>query len=457
MKIIVTEYQIKLYLNRLINEVVRSSDYSDDFPVYDYTSIKLVPTDKNPNNYIIFFNGPKFRKTDYQKPNEPEYVTFSGPQGEFEFHKEDIFFSKKSGTVFTFLDKIKNNYNFYYDKFYDLIDKPTLDKSNKTYIITEPQLQTLKDNGFIVKSKKDSINTSKIDKSSNNNLTDDGLIPNRDRVIYVLRKLGTWLYSEEGLGLQKTIDNILDSKKTNISDKDKKDNIKGAEILYRIGKLNQYQYKWFIESLINRKLVYDEEGNWHYVNKLNTNYIELSELLCDFLFESYNNGGLASKKILTTINNTDKIPEIENILMFYKNQLSIKLNERYSKSPEDLFKYVEYSKISTEKGEKVENDVRDRLVTNYSAEISYQGGNGNFVDMIFSVDLIIKTINNRVLTIQVKSKESQVDDFIKNKKNHKYVDLVVWPDEDDGFNYKDVKSPRNTGSLDSLFQEKYSQ
>lgn len=439
MKIIVTEYQIKLYLNRLINEVVRSSDYSDDFPVYDYTSIKLVPTDKNPNNYIIFFNGPKFRKTDYQKPNEPEYVTFSGPQGEFEFHKEDMFFSKKSGTVFTFLDKIKNNYNFYYNKFYDLIDK-----SNKTFIITEPQLQTLKDNEFIVK-------------SNNNNLTDDGLIPNRDRVIYVLKKLGRWLYSEEGLGLQKTIDNILDSKKTNISDKDKKDNIKGAEILYRIGKLNQYQYEWFIESLNNRKLVYDEEGNWHYVNKLNTNYIDLSELLCDFLFESYKNGGLASKKILTIINNTDKIPEIENILMSYKNQLSIKLNERYSKSPEDLFKYVKYSKISTEKGEKVENDVINRLVTNYSAESLYQGGNGNFVDMIFSVDLIIKTKNNYVLTTQVKSKESQVDDFIKNKKNHKYVDLVVWPNGKGGFNYKDVKNPSNTGSLDSLFQEKYSQ
>lgn len=134
MKIIITECQINLYLNKLLNEVVRSSDYSDDFPVYNYTSIKLLPTTGNSNNFIIFFNGPKFGETDYKKPNEPQYVTFSGPQGDFEFDKNDIFF--KGTSPFTFLDKVKYEYNWYYDKMYDLIDKSQLEKKNKITEIT---------------------------------------------------------------------------------------------------------------------------------------------------------------------------------------------------------------------------------------------------------------------------------------------------------------------------------
>ena len=105
MKIIVTEQQ---YI-KLINEVNRSFDYSESEPRYDYKSIKLLPTTGDSNNFIIFFNGTVFNKSEYKKPNEPQYVEFFGPQGDFEFHKDDIFFKGK--TPFTFLDKVKYEYN----------------------------------------------------------------------------------------------------------------------------------------------------------------------------------------------------------------------------------------------------------------------------------------------------------------------------------------------------------
>ena len=125
MKIIVTEQQ---YI-KLINEVNRSFDYSESEPRYDYKSIKLLPTTGDSNNFIIFFNGTVFNKSEYKKPNEPQYVEFFGPQGDFEFHKDDIFFKGK--TPFTFLDKVKYEYNQYYDKMYDLIDKTQLERKNK--------------------------------------------------------------------------------------------------------------------------------------------------------------------------------------------------------------------------------------------------------------------------------------------------------------------------------------
>lgn len=125
MKIIVTEQQ---YI-KLINEVNRSFDYSESEPRYDYKSIKLLPTTGDSNNFIIFFNGTVFNKSEYKKPNEPQYVEFFGPQGNFEFHKDDIFFKGK--TPFTFLDKVKYEYNQYYNKLYDLIDKTQLVKKNK--------------------------------------------------------------------------------------------------------------------------------------------------------------------------------------------------------------------------------------------------------------------------------------------------------------------------------------
>lgn len=114
---------------KLINEVNRSFDYSESEPRYDYKSIKLLPTTGDSNNFIIFFNGTVFNKSEYKKPNESQYVEFFGPQGNFEFHKDDIFFKGK--TPFTFLDKVKYEYNQYYDKMYDLIDKTQLEKKNK--------------------------------------------------------------------------------------------------------------------------------------------------------------------------------------------------------------------------------------------------------------------------------------------------------------------------------------
>ena len=286
------------------------------------------------------------------------------------------------------------------------------------YIITEPQFQELIDNG---------------------------LFPTPEKVFKVLNSLGEWTYYSSGLGMEKTIDDILDPIKTEISQSEIDDNIDGAKILLDNGKISQSSYNYFVKYISSKKLVYDENGDWMQVNKLNTNYSDLSQLLTDFLFDSFRQGGLASKQILETINDTDNLDEIKDILNLHKNGLLSKFKKMYSESPEELFDYVSNSIRNSEKGERIENEVRDRFLSKpYSSQLLYQGGNGNFVDMIFSVDLIVKVKNGTVYTIQVKSNEGQVDKFIDNTKKNKSVDLIVWPGMDGDFNVRRVRPPHKT-------------
>jgi hypothetical protein len=285
------------------------------------------------------------------------------------------------------------------------------------YIITEPQFQKL-----IYKR----------------------LLPTPEKVYKVLNSLEEWIYYSSGLGMEKTIDDILDSKKSKLSKSEIEDNIKGVKILLDNRKISQSSYDYFVKHISDRKLVYDENGNWIQVNKLNTNYSDLSQLLTDFLFDSASQGGLSSKQILELINDTSNPEKIKDILIYHKNRLLSKLKEKYSESPEELFDYVGNSTKNSEDGERLENEVRDRFLSKpYFDQLLYQGGNGNFVDMIFSVDLIVRVKNGSVYTIQVKSNEGQVKKFISNTKKNKSVDLVVWPGNGGAFNVKKVKDPEN--------------
>lgn len=275
-------------------------------------------------------------------------------------------------------------------------------------------------------------------------LIDNGLIPTPGKVFNVLKTLSEWIYYNSGLGMEKTIDTILEPKKSKISDKEIEDNIMGAKILNDNKKITDASYKKFIEGLSGKTLVYDEKGNWMPVNKLNTNYVDLAELLTDFLFESFKQGGLVSKQILETLNHTTNLDKIKDVLKLHKDGLLKKLKQRYSESPEELFDYVKFSTGASKKGERLENEVKDKFISEYGAKLLYQGGNGNYVDMIYSVDLIMKVKKGTVYAIQVKSNEGQANSFIKNTNKNQAVDLVVWPGNGGAFNIRQVKSPHKT-------------
>ena len=242
-----------------------------------------------------------------------------------------------------------------------------------------------------------------------------------------------WLYENKGLGIEKIIDEILDPLKINIRQEEINKHIFGINLLKNNGNISEIQHNNFIKNLPNRKLVYtnnnreiDSNGVWNYVNKLNTNYSDIADILTELLIRSYTNGSLTSKNIIDSLLSKDSDEESKNILLKHKHKIP-QLFTTYLTSPMELLNFTNNIKVNSDYGEKLENNIIKKLKSN-GAELLYQGGNGDFIDMLLSVDFIIKT-KKGISTIQSKSNESQLDTFIIDYNNgkHKAVDLVIYP------------------------------
>ena len=202
---------------------------------------------------------------------------------------------------------------------------------------------------------------------------------------------------------------------------------RGVDLLRDNGKISDRVRENFINNLSSRKLVY-VDGKWHPVNKLNTNYSDIAELLTDLLFESLDDNQYEfPKEIIEFIVNTNDESKIKDILSKYKQDIP-NLFESYLKTPEKLLTYTKNIIRNSDYGAKMEDDVLDKLKgMGYTEE--YKGGDGDFIDMIFSTDLIVKTPKGEIKTIQVKSTESQGIKFIQDQKNGKHgaVDILIYP------------------------------
>ena len=250
---------------------------------------------------------------------------------------------------------------------------------------------------------------------------------------WVYKKEGLELIKKEGLGIEKIIDEILDPLKINIRQEEINKHIFGINLLKNNGNISEIQHNNFIKNLPNRKLVYtnnnreiDSNGVWNYVNKLNTNYSDIADILTELLIRSYTNGSLTSKNIIDSLLSKDSDEESKNILLKHKHKIP-QLFTTYLTSPMELLNFTNNIKVNSDYGEKLENNIIKKLKSN-GAELLYQGGNGDFIDMLLSVDFIIKT-KKGISTIQSKSNESQLDTFIIDYNNgkHKAVDLVIYP------------------------------
>lgn len=266
-----------------------------------------------------------------------------------------------------------------------------------------------------------------------------------------LNSLGAWLESNEGLNLRKVVDDILSEIKFDIQQDDIKDNLKGAKILNSYGKINDKQYDYFVKNLNRKKLVYvDDEGNlnpngkWHYVNKLNTNYSDISDLLSTYLEKAKSNGSPAAKSILDTISRTSDSEVIKNILLKYKDNFK-DLFEKYLEDKKDLMNFTKYTTKFSKLGDQMESDVANAF-EKLGYNVLYRGGNGNFIDMNFFVDLIMGRGMDAV-TIQVKSSESDAQRF-ESKKNKDAVDYLVYPLNSTKFQVIDLKDKKNNFVLD---------
>ena len=261
-----------------------------------------------------------------------------------------------------------------------------------------------------------------------------------------LNSLGNWLEEKEGLNLKEFVNNILSGITNNIQQQDIEYNLSGATILSVYKKINEYEYNRFLKDLYDRKLVYvddkgnlDPNGKWHHVNKLNTNYSDISDLLFTYLEKAKKAGSEGAGHILKTIENTTDTEKIKKILRLYRKDFK-DLFEKYLDDKKDLMKFTKYTTTFSKMGEEMESMV-SQAFEKKGYKILYSGGNGNFIDMIFSVDLIMGKGDNAV-TIQVKSSKKDGDKFLF-KKNKSAVDYLVYPISSTEFKVVDLKDRKN--------------
>lgn len=222
-----------------------------------------------------------------------------------------------------------------------------------------------------------------------------------------ISSLKSWLYKSNGLGLMGTIDTIFKENgwETKLTLKEVANFNKGLDLLRKTSMdqnwINQrMQNKLPGGKIENASFVRDELGEWHPVNKLNTNYMDLADMLTEMIIRAIEADPVKGKSAYDNIVN-----DARTTLLSWKPQMK-RLLEKYfitlGEGIEDFKKFTKYSKKFSSIGEATEDSIVDLLKEN-DFEISYQGGNGDFIDMIFGVDIIVFREDFGFKTIQVKT------------------------------------------------------
>jgi hypothetical protein len=105
------------------------------------------------------------------------------------------------------------------------------------------------------------------------------------------------------------------------------------------------------------------------------------------------------------------------------------LFKKYLSDPKDLLPYTDKITQWSEVGEGNE-DLVANILTSKGYTVVYQGGNGDFIDMKFGIDLIVKSPKGKIQTIQVKTSERQATSFLRMSKRYAAVDFVTYKDTD---------------------------
>lgn len=228
-----------------------------------------------------------------------------------------------------------------------------------------------------------------------------------------IKKLSSWVCDEDGLNMKENINFILQD----IVECENLNEVyqKPLEYLHRTGIVNDIIKKsdgsYYTKKLNNCCLVKNANGEWSYVNKLNTNYSDLSELLTTLFIK----GGQIEK--LSKMNSS----EIKKFLLTIKGGTLTKLLQKYF-TLDDYEDYTYNTKNNTKVGDYVENLTKE-LLQEDGFTLLYEGCNGNFIDMIYGVDLIMEK-EGEIYLVQVK-RRSSVAKQSTTKDKYRYIDIFA--------------------------------
>ena len=245
-----------------------------------------------------------------------------------------------------------------------------------------------------------------------------------------IHRNGPWLKDRDGLNMHDIIDTLL------------RDNVETEDVNYKFQKPLKYLYQtgkfkeitkegdtYKSTKLLNCGLIKDDKGNWDFVNKLNTNWSDISELLTSLFIK----GGKIPE--LIKMNDTE-VKKYLKVLRFGDKELNknvkssplYKLFKKYFPDPEEYKDFTYNTRINTAKGDGAEL-LAIQLLKTQGFKVLYQGGDGDFIDMKYGVDLIVE-LSDEIFLVQVKNKSFAAKQAM-GYKNYRYIDLFVGTSPDD--------------------------
>lgn len=237
----------------------------------------------------------------------------------------------------------------------------------------------------------------------------------RNNILKSISNLRYFLVDD--LGLKNDIMRLLEELGTSA---DRNDEYQlGLSILYKTGKFPDIKLKdgrYETDKFKNLFQVRSESGEYDPVNKLNTNYSDLAELLYDII---------EKEGKIELIENLDEIG-LKSWLSNFKRENSI--TDLIKKWKIDLRKYISNNRRNSELGEANENFVRERLES-LGCKVLYQGGDGDFVDMIYGIDLVVEkevSGENKIFLVQIKSTERDIQ-YALGKYQYNNIDWFACP------------------------------
>lgn len=216
-----------------------------------------------------------------------------------------------------------------------------------------------------------------------------------------IKSLTNWLYKSNGLGMMNIIDQIFNEKgwRQRIPHESIAKFNNGLELLYKTSMSKQYiqnQLRKKLPGGINNATSVQVDGDWDFVNKLNTNYVDLADLLSELVML-----GKEKNPEKGQIVYNDIIQNPQSGLLKLKPHLK-RLLEKYFPNLDDYRKFTKYTKERSQIGEESEDKIVE-LLNESGIEVVYRGGNGDSIDMIFGTDIICWSKHYGYKTIQVKS------------------------------------------------------
>jgi Holliday junction resolvase-like predicted endonuclease len=197
-------------------------------------------------------------------------------------------------------------------------------------------------------------------------------------------------------------------------------------LLSRTGKfpnIKMVDGKWFDPSLSNQGHVLDEEGNWHPVNKLNTNYSDIARLLTTVFTRMKMPDGV--RTVADKIYSIDNEEQLKDLLLRFSNSKDDLIGKFIN--DDELKTFIENNRKNTIIGDISENKVKDVLESK-GMKALYQGGDGDFIDILYGIDLIMES-DDKVYLVQVKTRPEDAKKAFKesSRNNYKKIDWFCSP------------------------------